>query len=108
MEIAGVILFELNSLPFLVLIDVISLKVLEQFLNFPLIFIVDHDRLLLFLLLFVGFNLDASFGDKWLQRDLLGDFDHLGSIGFHGDVEHSCVDVGACLDELNMDLVVEI
>ena len=108
MEVCRIVLLELNSLAFVFLVDVVSLKILQDLLDFPFVFIVDHDRLLFFFLLLIGLDLDTSLGHERLKRNLLGDFDHFSSIGLHGNVEHGGVDVGTSLDELDMDLVVEI
>lgn len=108
MEVSRIVLFEFHGLSFFILVDVITFKIFQDFLDFSLVFIIQHNWLFFLFLLFVGFNFDTSFGNERLKRDLLGNFDDLGSVSLHGNVEHSCINVGGRLNELNMDLVVEI
>jgi len=93
-EVGRIVLFELDGLSLLALVDVVPFKFLDDFLNFLLIFIVDQNGLFLFLLV-ISLNLDSSFRHERLERNLFGDFYNLVSICFHGDIEHSSVNIGS-------------
>lgn len=106
MEVAGVVLLELDALRCFARVEREGLQFFEQVLDLLLIVLGDDGWLLgCLLLLSLDFDVAGNEGDG---SDFPSGFGHAGFVLLHGYVEHSRVDVGSGLDELGVDRVVEI
>lgn len=106
MEVAWIVLLELNALRSLARIDGEGLELFEEVLDFLLV-VLGNDGCLFgsFLLLSLDFDVAGDEGDR---RNLLGGLGNTRFVLLHWDVEHGRVDVGSGLDELSVDWIVEV
>ena len=106
MEVAGVVLLELDALRRLGRVDREGAQLLEEVLDFLLVVLGD-DGCLFGGLLLLSFDFDVA-GNEGDWRNLSGGLGNACFVLLHGDVEHGRVDVGSGLDELGVDGVVEV
>ena len=106
MEVAGIVLLELDALRRLARVDGEGAQLLEEVLDFLLVVLGD-DGCLFGGLLLLSFDFDVA-GNKGDWRNLSGGLGNARFVLLHRDVEHGRVDVGSGLDELGVDGVVEV
>ena len=106
MEVAGVVLLELDALRRLGRIDGEGAQLLEEVLDFLLVVLGD-DGCLFGGLLLLSFDFDVA-GNEGDWCNLSGGLGNARFVLLHWDVEHGRVDVGSGLDELGVDGVVEV
>ena len=107
MEVSRIVLLEFNWGCFLVLVDVVAQQFFSQNLDLFFIFI-GEDRFILFGFLLICLDFDSGFGNKWLERNFLGNVDNMLRISDQGKVEHAGIDIGSSLDKFNVDRVIEV
>ena len=106
MEVAGVVLLELDALRRLGRVDGEGAQLLEEVLDFFLVVLGD-DGCLFGGLLLLSFDFDVA-GNEGDWCNLSGGLGNTRFVLLHGDVEHGRVDVGSGLDELGVNGVVEV